>query len=148
MPAISPPSSDFEYLSRPSEPPILTVQQHILREQQRFPGMTGEFSWLLSGITLASKMIAARVRRAGLTDSLGAYGAVNVQGEEQQKLDIYANETLIHCLSWRESIGLVASEENEKPVAMHFGSPNAKYAVVFDPLDGSSNLDVNVSVGT
>jgi fructose-1,6-bisphosphatase I len=61
---------------------------------------------------------------------------------------VYANEPLLHCLSWRETIGLVASEENEKPVAIHFGSPHAKYAVVFDPLDGSSNIDVNVSVGT
>jgi fructose-1,6-bisphosphatase I len=127
---------------------ILTVQQHLIREQQRLPGSPGEFSWLMSGLTLATKMIAARVRRAGLTDALGAYGAVNVQGEEQQKLDVYANETLLQCLSWRETIGLVASEENERPVAIHFGSPHAKYAVVFDPLDGSSNIDVNVSVGT
>src|SRR5437868_7891544 len=131
-----------------SDPPILTVQQHILREQQRVPGTPGEFSWLMSGITLATKMIAARVRRAGLTDILGAEGSVNVQGEEQQKLDVYANEALLHCLSWRESIGFVASEENERPIAMHVGSPSAKYAVVFDPLDGSSNIDVNVSVGT
>jgi fructose-1,6-bisphosphatase I len=71
-----------------------------------------------------------------------------VQGEEQQKLDVYANETILHCLSWRESIGFVASEENERPIAVHHGSPSAKYAVVFDPLDGSSNIDVNVSVGT
>jgi fructose-1,6-bisphosphatase I len=130
------------------EPLILTVQQHLIREQERTPGSPGEFSWLMSGLTLATKMIAARVRRAGLTESLGAFGAVNVQGEEQQKLDVYANETLLHCLSWRETIGLVASEENERPVAIHFGSPHAKYAVVFDPLDGSSNIDVNVSVGT
>jgi fructose-1,6-bisphosphatase I len=102
----------------------------------------------MSGLTLATKMIAARVRRAGLTDALGAFGNVNVQGEEQQKLDVYANEAMLQCLSWRETVGLVASEENEKPVAVHFGSPHAKYAVVFDPLDGSSNLDVNVSVGT
>jgi fructose-1,6-bisphosphatase I len=93
-------------------------------------------------------MIAARVRQAGIADILGQYGRVNVQGEEQQKLDVYANETLIHCLKWRESIGFVASEENEKPMAIHHGSPSAKYAVVFDPLDGSSNIDVNVSVGT
>ena len=141
-------SADVEFLQPPSSPPILTVQQHLLREQQRVPGMPGEFSWLMSGLTLATKMIAARVRRAGLTDTLGAFGAVNVQGEEQQKLDVYANETMLHCLSWRETVGLVASEENEKPVAIHFGSPHAKYAVVFDPLDGSSNIDVNVSVGT
>jgi fructose-1,6-bisphosphatase I len=136
-----------ETLHRPVAP-ILTVQQHIMREQQRIPGASGEFSWLLSGITLATKMIAARVRQAGLTDVLGEYGRTNVQGEAQQKLDVYANETLLHCLSWRESIGFVASEENERPMAVHYGLPSAKYAVIFDPLDGSSNIDVNVSVGT
>jgi fructose-1,6-bisphosphatase I len=128
--------------------PIITVQQHILLEQQRFPGASGEFSWLLSGITMATKMIQARVRCAGLTDVLGAHGSVNVQGEVQQKLDVYANEVLAHCLSVRERIGVLASEENEQPLLVHKGSENASYAVVFDPLDGSSNIDVNVSVGT
>lgn len=128
--------------------PIMTVQQHILQEQKRFPGASGEFSWLLSGITLAAKLIQAKVRRAGLNEILGAAGNENVQGEIQQKLDIYSNEMLGHCLSVRESIGVLASEENEKPILVHNRSPEAKYAVVFDPLDGSSNIDVNVSVGT
>ncbi|MBT6154322.1 MAG: class 1 fructose-bisphosphatase [Planctomycetaceae bacterium] len=128
--------------------PIITVQQHILQEQKRFPGASGEFSWLLSGITIATKLIQAKVRRAGLSDILGEQGAVNVQGEVQQKLDVYSNEVLIHCLSARESIGVLASEENEEPLLVHQGSENANYAVVFDPLDGSSNIDVNVSVGT
>jgi len=130
------------------ERPIITVQQHILEEQKRFPGASGEFSWLLSGITLATKMIQAQVRRAGLTDILGTHGRQNVQGEIQQKLDVYANEVLLHCLSVRESIGILASEENERPLTVHYDSPNANYAVIFDPLDGSSNIDVNVSVGT
>jgi fructose-1,6-bisphosphatase I len=128
--------------------PIITVQQHILQEQKRFPGATGEFSWLLSGITLATKLIQAQVRRAGLTDILGTHGDVNVQGEVRQKLDVYSNEVLAHCLSVRESIGVLASEENEQPLLVHHGSERANYAVVFDPLDGSSNIDVNVSVGT
>ncbi len=132
----------------PKDRPIITVQQHILEEQKRFPGASGEFSWLLSGVTLATKMIQAQVRRAGLTNILGEQGDVNVQGEVQQKLDVYANDVLIHCLSVRESIGILASEENEHPHMVHNESPNAKYAVVFDPLDGSSNIDVNVSVGT
>lgn len=127
---------------------IVTVQQHILQEQRRFPGASGEFSWLLSGITLATKMIQAKVRRAGLSDILGEAGEVNVQGETQQKLDVYANDALIHSLSQRESIGVLASEENEEAVVLNHLSPHAKYAVVFDPLDGSSNIDVNVSVGT
>lgn len=128
--------------------PIITVAQHILQEQKRFPGASGEFSWLLSGLTLATKMIQAQVRRAGLNDILGVQGAVNVQGEVQQKLDVYANEALLHCLSVRESIGILASEENEQPLTVNFHSPTARYAVVFDPLDGSSNIDVGVSVGT
>ena len=127
---------------------MITVQQHILQEQQRFPGATGEFSWLLSGITMATKLIQAKIRRAGLIDILGAQGDVNVQGEVQQKLDVYSNDVLIQYLSSRESVGVLASEENEKPLLFHQDSMEAKYAVVFDPLDGSSNIDVNVSVGT
>ncbi len=133
---------------QPETNSILTVQQHILQEQQRFPGASGEFSWLLSGITMAAKLIQAQVRRAGLTDVLGAKDTVNVQGEVQQKLDVYSNEVLQHTLGVRESIGVLASEENEEAILVHKGSENASYAVVFDPLDGSSNIDVNVSVGT
>lgn len=135
-------------MSNAQIPAIITVQQHILQEQKRFPGASGEFSWLLSGITMATKLIQAKVRRAGLSDILGEQGAVNVQGEVQQKLDVYANEVLAQCLSVRESIGVLASEENDNPMLVHGGSEKANYAVVFDPLDGSSNIDVNVSVGT
>ena len=97
---------------------------------------------------MATKLIQAKVRRAGLTDILGSEEVVNVQGETQQKLDVYSNQVLIHCLAVRESIGVLASEENEEPILVHRGSENANYAVIFDPLDGSSNIDVNVSVGT
>ena len=121
---------------------IITAQQHIIREQKRFPGASGEFSFLLSGITLATKMIQAEVRRAGLNDVLGEHGEISVQGEIQQKLDVISNEALVHCLSARESIGVLASEENEEPMLVHKGSNEAKYAVVFDPLDGSSNIGV------
>lgn len=128
--------------------PIETVERHILQDQQRFPHASGEFSWLLSGITLAAKLIQAQIRRAGLGNLLGSAGETNVQGETQQKLDVYANQALLHCLSYRESIGVLASEENERPMTLPHGSPNSKYAVIFDPLDGSSNIDVNASVGT
>src|SRR5882762_5281684 len=141
-------SIDTELLCIPRTKPITTVQQHILQDQKRFPTASGEFSWLLSGLTLATKMIQAKVRRAGLSDIVGSHGDTNVQGEVQQKLDVYANDVLLHCLSMRESIGVLASEENEHPMVVPHQSPNAKYAVVFDPLDGSSNIDVNVSVGT
>ncbi len=126
----------------------LTVQQHILQEQERFPNATGEFSWLLSGITLATKMIQAKVRQAALTGILGSHGEVNPQGEVQQKLDVFANEALLHCLASRPSIGILASEENEHPMIVPHNSAKARYAVIFDPLDGSSNIDSAVSVGT
>ncbi|MGD9723131.1 MAG: class 1 fructose-bisphosphatase [Pirellulales bacterium] len=142
------PSRPVERPSRLVHQPIVTVQNHILREQRRFPGASGEFSWLLSGITLATKLIEAKVRRAGLSDILGVAGDTNIQGEVQQKLDVYANEMLLHALSVRESVAMMASEENEHPLLAHGGSPSAKYIVVFDPLDGSSNIDSNISVGT
>ena len=128
---------------------IVTVQQHILHQQKKhFPDAGGSFSWLLSGITLATKMIQARVRRAGLLDVLGAAGATNVQGEAQQKLDVYANDALMHCLGVRENVAMLVSEENEEPVPLHHAVGPGNYVVIFDPLDGSSNIDVNVSVGT
>ncbi|HRH44722.1 MAG TPA: class 1 fructose-bisphosphatase [Pyrinomonadaceae bacterium] len=127
---------------------MITFQQHIVLEQANLPGTPIELQWMLSGIVLATKMIQAQVRSAGLGDILGTFGETNVQGEVQQKLDVYANETLIKCLSIRESIGVIASEENEHPIAVHYDSPNAQYAIVFDPLDGSSNIDIAVTIGT
>ena len=127
---------------------ITTFQQHVSKEQIHFPGATGEFTWLMSGLCLATKMIQAQVRRAGLTGILGSHGALNVQGETQQKLDVFANECLIDCLSLRETIGIIASEENENPIILGHTSPEAKYGIVFDPLDGSSNIDVAVTIGT
>src|SRR3984885_7117634 len=131
---------------------ITTVQQHILQRQQGISDASGTFSWLLSGITLATKMIEAKIRLAGLSNVLGAYGATNVQGEQQQKLDVYANEALLHCLGLRDSVAALVSEEDEEPVtfdrAAGFNGETGKYIIVFDPLDGSSNIDVNVNVGT
>jgi fructose-1,6-bisphosphatase I len=127
---------------------IVTVQQHLLQEQQRFPGARGRFSWLLSGITLATKMTEAKIRRAGLLDVLGDAGATNVQGEAQQKLDVYANQALLHCLGLRDSVAALISEENEEPVTFDREAGTGEYVIVFDPLDGSSNIDVNVNVGT
>src|SRR5882724_13707909 len=130
-------------------PPIMTVQQHILEEQRRrYPTASGEFSWLLSGITLATKIIAAQVRRAGLVDIAGAAGGKNVQGEVVQKLDVIANQALMQCLGNRGNVAVMASEENDEPVVVQRDWENGKYVVIFDPLDGSSNIDVNVSVGT
>jgi fructose-1,6-bisphosphatase I len=128
---------------------IVTAQQHFLQQQyDHFPSARGTFSWLLSGITLATKMIEAKIRRAGLLDVLGLAGGVNVQGESQQKLDVYANQALLHCLGVRDSIAMLVSEENEEPVTFDRDAQTGRYIVIFDPLDGSSNIDVNVNVGT
>jgi fructose-1,6-bisphosphatase I len=128
---------------------IVTAQQHIQTEQTRHhPEAQGVFSWLLSAITLATKMVQAKIRQAGLLDVLGSAGEMNVQGETQQKLDVYANKALLHCLGTRDSVAMLVSEENEEPVTFDREPETGKYIVVFDPLDGSSNIDVNVSVGT
>ena len=129
-------------------PMIVTVQQHLLQEQQHLPDTGGTFSWLMSGITLATKMIQAKVRRAGLSDILGAAGDTNIQGEQQQKLDVYANQALLHCLGVRDAVAMLISEENDEPVTFNRAAETGKYIIVFDPLDGSTNIDVNVSVGT
>jgi fructose-1,6-bisphosphatase I len=127
---------------------FLTAEQFILQEQQRHhPHASGEFSWLLSGITLATKFIAAKIRRGGL-DVLGPTADTNVQGERVQKLDALANQTLLTCLGDRGNVGILASEENEEPTVVLQDPKFGKYVVIFDPLDGSANIDVNVSVGT
>jgi len=128
---------------------LITAQQHILEEQRRHhPHASGEFSWLLSGITLAAKIISANVRRAGLEDVLGSAGMTNVQGETVQKLDVLANQALLHCLGTRGNVAIMASEEDEEPIVVPRDREQGRYVVVFDPLDGSSNIDVDVSVGT
>jgi len=128
---------------------LLTIQQHIIERQKlHHPQATGEFSWLLSGITLATKVIADHVRRAGLRDILGSTGKTNVQGEEVQKLDLIANETIMACLGYRGNVGIMVSEEDDKPTIIKELDGAAKYIVLFDPLDGSSNIDVSASIGT
>jgi fructose-1,6-bisphosphatase I len=129
---------------------IVTIQQHIMFEQRRrHPEARGRFSWLLSGLTLATKMIEAKIRRSGLSnDIIGSAGETNVHGETQQKLDVYANQALLHCLGLRDSVAALISEENEEPFVFDRSPTTGEYIIVFDPLDGSSNIDVNVNVGT
>lgn len=128
---------------------INTFSRHIVAEQQdHHPGAHGNFSWLLSGISLACKIIGEEVRRLGLSSAAGAAEGINVHGEQQQGLDVFANKVLMDCLGSRGNVGLLASEENEEPVVIVEHPEQGEYIVVFDPLDGSSNLDVNVSVGT
>jgi fructose-1,6-bisphosphatase I len=127
---------------------ITTFQQHILQQQREVPYASGDFSWLLSGITLASKMIEAKIRSAGLSGIVGTAGNTNIQGETQQKLDVYANEALLHCLGVRACVAALVSEENDEPITFDRPADEGEYVIVFDPLDGSSNIDVNVNVGT
>ncbi len=132
-----------------SQPDIVTLQAHILQQQSRHLEATGQFSWILSALAISAKMISSHVRRARLDDVLGAAGEKNVQGEQQQKLDVIANEILLRTLGGREGVAVVASEENEEPVILRSNDSAARnYCVLFDPLDGSSNLDVCGAVGT
>ncbi|GJQ26423.1 MAG: fructose-1,6-bisphosphatase class 1 [Phycisphaerae bacterium] len=127
---------------------LVTIQEHILCQQRHHQTATGGFSWLLSGITLAARIISANVRRAGILDVLGEAGSANVSGEQQQKLDVLANKSIQLCLEYRGNVGIIASEELDEPTVLTNAGSAGKYVVVFDPLDGSSNIDVNVSVGT
>ncbi len=120
-------------------------------EQERLhPEATGELSNLLYDLCLAAKIISRQVRRAGLTDILGEFGAINVQGEVQQKLDVFANETVRHSVEHTGRVCVVASEEDEHPIPVEVRADRrgGKYVLLYDPLDGSTNIGVNVSIGT
>ena len=124
-----------------------TLGEFIVEKQHEFSHATGELTALLSAIKLGAKIIHRDINKAGLVDILGASGAENVQGEVQQKLDLFANEKLKAALKARDIVAGIASEEEDEIVVFE-GCEHAKYVVLMDPLDGSSNIDVNVSVGT
>jgi len=128
---------------------LVTLDEFTIQQTRQFPNATGELSALLRDISLASKLINKQVNKAGLVDIIGQYGATNVQGEEQMKLDVYADEMLINVLRYSNDCAGIASEENDNFIAFEDEySVNSKYVVLFDPLDGSSNIDVNASIGT
>ncbi len=127
---------------------VTTIERFILDQEDRYPEATGELSNLLYDIALAAKIIAAAIRRAGLVNILGKQGSENVQGEQQQKLDVLANETIKNCLKHTGRVCVMGSEEDEDIIPVPPESAVGKYAVLFDPLDGSSNIDVNSAVGT
>ncbi len=140
---------------------VITIGRRLADVQQQLPGATGSFTQLLYDIALAAKLIAHEVRRAGLADVLGAIGTTNVQGEAQKKLDVFADDTLIGVTSHSGRVYVIASEEDEKVITTAPHDPDAgtgsfgpsraisgPYALTFDPLDGSSNTDVNVTMGT
>lgn len=128
---------------------MITLGEYIVAKQNEFPEATGELTQLLDAIALATKVVNREINKAGIVDIIGATGIENVQGEVQQKMDLYANETFKAALEARGEVCGIASEEEEEFIT--FDSKrgvNSKYVVLMDPLDGSSNIDVNVSVGT
>ncbi len=128
---------------------LITIDEFTIQQTRKFEHATGELSALLRDIALACKLINKKVNKAGLVDIIGAHGATNVQGEEQMKLDVFADEILIHILRNSNECAGIASEENDEFVAFDDEySVNSKYVVLFDPLDGSSNIDINASIGT
>ena len=126
----------------------MTVTEHILEKQRENPEATGAFTRLLSEMIVAAKIISREVNKAGIADILGYAGRQNVQGEDVQKLDTFANDTIIERMGHVGQLCVMASEENADiiPIPSHY--PKGKYVLIFDPLDGSSNIDVNVTIGT
>ena len=127
-----------------------TLGEFIIDNQTAFKYSSGELSSLLNSIRLAAKIVNHEVNKAGLVDIIGAAGDTNIQGEDQQKLDVYANEKFIQTLTKRNIVCGIASEEEDDFISINSNDANHgnKYVVLIDPLDGSSNIDVNVSVGT
>jgi len=125
-----------------------TLARHIYEEERKYPQATGELSDLLHDLSLAAKVISLEVNKAGLVDILGFTGDENIQGEQVKKLDVYAHEMMIKAMDHGGHLCVMASEEEEDiihiPEEFHIG----KYVLLFDPLDGSSNIDANVSIGT
>jgi len=127
---------------------LVTIERHIMETQRRYPQATGEFSALLNDIAFAAKIIAREVRKAGLVDILGLTGERNIHGEEVQKLDHYAHEVIYRALDHTGRLCVMASEEEEGLLQIPDRYPCGKYVLLYDPLDGSSNIDANVSIGT
>ncbi|MDR9826869.1 class 1 fructose-bisphosphatase [Vibrio sp. FNV 38] len=128
---------------------LRTLGEFVVEKQADFPHASGDLSSLLASIRLAAKIVNREINKAGLVDITGAVGTENVQGEAQQKLDLYANEKFKAALEARDQVCGVASEEEDEAVSFDRDkNQHAKYVVLMDPLDGSSNIDVNVSVGT
>ena len=127
---------------------VVTIERYIIEQESLHPAATGELSGILYDLALAAKMIASKVRQAGLADILGGSNSRNVQGEDQEKLDVLANEIIVKAMDHSGRLCAMASEEEQDiiPIPDHF--KRGAYALLFDPLDGSSNIDVNVPVGT
>lgn len=126
----------------------ITLNRHILEQERNYPGATGEFTGLLTQMALAAKLISREVNKAGLVNILGFTGEHNVQGEKVQKLDVLANDTIVEAFEHSGHVCVMASEEAADPILLSSTYPRGQYALLFDPLDGSSNIDANISIGT
>ncbi len=126
----------------------ITVTEHLLIHQKQIPMATGKFTRLMGELIFAAKIISREVNKAGLVDILGLTGEINVQGEQVRKLDEFANHVLIHRMKQSGQLCAMASEENADIIEVPDNMPKGKYLLIFDPLDGSSNIDVNVNIGT
>jgi len=131
-----------------SDTSIVTIDRFIIEQEAMFPEATGELSGILYDLAVAAKMISSKVRRAGLIDILGGAGTDNVQGEAQQKLDVIANAIITKAMDHGGRLCAMASEEEQEIIPIPPQFKCGKYVLLFDPLDGSSNIDVNVPVGT
>ncbi len=131
-----------------TETSVVTIDRFIVEQERLYPEATGKLSGILYDLALASKMIANKVRLAGIADILGSHGTDNVQGETQQKLDVIANDIIVKALDHGGRLCAMASEEEPEIIRIPEKFRRGKYLLLFDPLDGSSNIDVNVPVGT
>lgn len=128
---------------------LITIERHILDQQRNYPGATGAFTGLLYDIALAAKIISRETTRAGLANILGAAGSANIHGEAQQKLDVFADSVIFRMNDHTGRVCVMASEEHDDLLSIPDHHPRqGRYALIYDPLDGSSNIDANVSIGT
>lgn len=131
-----------------SQKKIVTIERHIIEEERSHPGASGDFSGLLRDLTLAFKVIWREVSKAGLVNILGFAGKENIHGEQVKKLDEFADETIYKAMDHGGHLCVMASEENEDVLHIPEHYPTGRYVLLYDPLDGSSNIDANVTIGT
>ena len=131
-----------------AESAVVTIDRHIMEEERKYPEATGRLSNILTDLALAAKLIQREVAKAGLVDILGKTGTENVQGEEVEKLDEFAQETIYRSMDHAGNLCCMVSEEEADVIPIPEEFPVGDYVLVYDPLDGSSNIDVNVSIGT
>lgn len=127
---------------------VITIQRHIVEQERFHPNATGDFTGLLWDLTIAAKTISREVNKAGLVDILGLTGENNIHGDAVKKLDVYANEKIYRSMDHGGHLCVMASEENEDIIPIPAEFPRGKYVLIFDPLDGSSNIDANACIGT